>query len=335
MTEALLEAIDVTVSFRTKLGNLRALDGATLSVAEGRTVALVGESGSGKTTLANAIMGLVKATGTIRFEGQETGALRGAALKAARRRLGIVFQSPYASLDPRWTAGEIVAEPLRAHGIARGEALARRVSGLLESVGLEPSAAQRFPRQFSGGQRQRIAIARALALEPRLLILDEPVSALDVSVQAQIVALLKDIQARTGVAYLLIAHDLALVQSISDRVAVMYLGRIVEEGPAREVIARPKHPYTAALVSASPSIADALAPVPVSRIVLSGEPPSAITPPPGCAFHPRCPAAQGICRATRPDLLQAAPGWRAACYFPGTLRPRAEAGQSRGDVHDR
>jgi oligopeptide/dipeptide ABC transporter ATP-binding protein len=323
MSTVLLEARDVAVSFRTPAGSLQALGGVDLTVRKGETLALVGESGSGKTTLANAIMGVVKASGTILFGGTALTALSGRALKESRRRIGLVFQSPYASLDPRWTAGEIIAEPLRIHGIAAGAALARRVADLLAAVGLEPSSATRFPRQFSGGQRQRIAIARALALEPQLLILDEPVSALDVSVQAQIVALLQDIQRRTGIAYLVIAHDLALVQQIADRVAVMYLGRIVEEGPAREIIAGPRHPYTASLVSAAPSIADALSASPPQRIVLGGEPPSAVAPPPGCSFHPRCPVVRAQCRSTRPDLLQAAPGWRAACFFPGALPARS------------
>ncbi len=320
MGEALLQLRGVSVAFKTKAGPLQALAGADLDVRRGETVALVGESGSGKTTLANAVMGLARADGSIRFEGQDLTGLSGAALKAARRRIGLVFQNPYASLDPRWRVGDILAEPLRAHRLASGAALAGKSAELLAAVGLEADAAARFPRQFSGGQRQRIAIARALALEPRLLILDEPVSALDVSIQAQIVALLKDIQARTGVAYLVIAHDLALVSRIADRAAVMYLGRIVEEGPARDVIARPLHPYTAALVAASPTIERALAGG-GGPARLRGEPPSAVDPPSGCPFHPRCPAARERCGVERPALGRLDRERSAACHYPGAIAP--------------
>ena len=312
MTE-LLTAQDVHVGFRIAGRRLHAVDGVSLHVSAGETVGLVGESGSGKSTLALTLMRMYEPDrGRIVFQGQDITHLPQRRL-THRRALQMVFQDPYASLDPRMTVGRIVAEPLRAHGERGG--VKERVAELLEQVGLPASAARRMPAQFSGGQRQRIGIARALALRPKMLIADEPVSALDVSLQAQIVDLLEDIQQKTGIAYLVVAHDLALVHHIADRVLVMYLGRVVESGPADEVIATPQHPYTAALLSATPTDRRR------ERIVLRGDPPSAVHRPTGCHFHPRCPIAQPKCAVEPPPLVQVAPGRLAACHYAGEVLP--------------
>jgi oligopeptide/dipeptide ABC transporter ATP-binding protein len=318
VSDALLAATDLRVSFPVGNRRLVAVDGVSVAVNGHETVALVGESGSGKTTVA---MTLARARdpehGTIRFDGVDITALRGRALRPVRRRLQLVLQNPYASLDPRFTVHDVIAEPLRAHRWGTSSDIRRRVDTLLDQVGLPTSAAGRYPVQFSGGQRQRISIARALALGPEVVIADEPVSALDVSIQAQIINLLAEIQEASGVAYLVIAHDLALVHHIADRVLVMYLGRVVEEGPVDDVVAAPLHPYTAALLSATPVTNSGRR---RQRIVLGGDPPSAIDRPSGCAFHPRCPIARERCAVESPPLADAA-GHRVACFYAGEVGP--------------
>ena len=295
---------------------VRAVDGVSFTIGEGETFGLVGESGSGKTTTVRCLLRLVEPTeGSFTFRGEEVFRLGASRLRALRRDMQMVFQDPGSSLDPRMTAGAIVQEGLVIHGLGRPADRRARVRELLEMVGLDQGAAARYPHEFSGGQRQRIGIARALAVEPELIVCDEPVSALDVSVQAQIVNLLQDLQQRHGIAYLFIAHDLAVVEHVSRRILVMYLGRIVESGPASEVIRSPLHPYTQALVSAVPVVD------PESRrrrIVLAGEMPSPVSPPAGCAFHPRCSAAQlPGCAAEVPALREVSPGHWAACPFAG------------------
>jgi oligopeptide/dipeptide ABC transporter ATP-binding protein len=323
----LLEAADLRVTFRPGGRELRAVDGVDLRVRSGETVALVGESGSGKTSVALALMGINRLSGgTVRFEGRDVTAARGAELKALRRRMQMILQDPYGSLDPRWTIAEVLEEPLVAHGLGTRDDRRARVAALLAQVGLPADAVARRPGQFSGGQRQRIAIARALALEPHLLIADEPVSALDVSIQAQIVNLLLEVQQRLGTAMLVITHDLALVHRVAHRVVVMYLGRVVEAGPVDDVISRPAHPYTAALVSAVPAHRAAER---RARIVLPGDPPSPLAPPPGCPFHPRCPIARDRCRTERPMLPVGGDAQRAACFFPGELRLDARVAVDR------
>jgi oligopeptide/dipeptide ABC transporter ATP-binding protein len=318
---ALLDVQDLVVHFTRNVGFLgarrevvQAVSGVSLAIGRKETLGLVGESGCGKTTLARAVLRLVeKTSGAVRFDGQDLFALAPAELRRMRRRLQIVFQDPYASLNPRLTIGRAIREGLTIHKLAEGAAADRRVRELLDEVGLSADAADNYPHEFSGGQRQRAGIARALAVEPELLVCDEPVSALDVSVQAQVLNLLMDLQARRGLSYLFISHDLAVVRHVAPRVAVMYLGRIVEEGPAEELYARPRHPYTQALLSAVP-VPDPLTKRP--RIVLPGDPPSPVNPPPGCPFHPRCqhPAKDQTCRDVRPELEERAPGLRVACH---------------------
>ena len=317
----LLDVDALTVHFHRRTGlfgshreTVQAVNGVSLAIGRKETLGLVGESGCGKTTLARALLRLVdKTSGTVRFDGQDLFALPPAELRRMRRRIQIVFQDPYASLNPRLTIGAAVREGLTIHKIAEGAAADRRVRELLDEVGLSPDAAHGYPHEFSGGQRQRAGIARALAVEPELLVCDEPVSALDVSVQAQVLNLLMDLQARRGLSYLFISHDLAVVRHVAPRVAVMYLGRIVEEGPAEELYARPRHPYTQALLSAVP-VPDPLTRRP--RIVLPGDPPSPVNPPSGCPFHPRCqhPAKDATCREVRPELTERAAGLWAACH---------------------
>jgi peptide/nickel transport system ATP-binding protein len=305
---------------RRQIGLVRAVNRVSLEVRPGETLGLVGESGCGKTTTGRAIMGLIKpSAGSVSFQGQDISCLSVKALRRVRRHIQYVFQDPYASLNPIKTAEDIVAEPLHIHGLYESMGGPARISDLFDLVGLARSMLGRYPREFSGGQRQRIGIARALALEPRLLILDEPVAALDVSIQAQIVNLLKDLQGELGLAYLFIAHDLAVVRHISDRVAVMYLGRIVEEGVEDEIYARPVHPYTQSLLSAVP------VPEPATRrgrrrIVLEGDIPNPARPPAGCAFHPRCFRATERCRIEAPPFIPY-PGLatRAACHHAGPL----------------
>ena len=295
---------------------VRAVDDVSFSIAPGETVGLVGESGCGKSTLGRAVIKLVEPTaGRIVFEGEDIAGLSGAELRARRRRFQMIFQDPIGSLDPRFIVADIIGEALDIHGLA-ADAAARspRIDTLLKAVGLDPSHAQRYPHEFSGGQRQRIGIARALAVEPKLIVCDEPVSALDVSVQAQIVNLLQDLQRERGIAYLFVAHDLAVVKHISHRILVMYLGRIVEAGEARSLCRAPKHPYTQALLSAVPVVnPDAKR----QRIVLTGDVPSPIHPPGGCPFHPRCPVAVARCKTEVPPLRELKPGRQAACHLAG------------------
>jgi peptide/nickel transport system ATP-binding protein len=284
-----------------KIRTLRAVDQVSFAIGAGTTLSLVGESGCGKSTIARLAVGLYEPTaGEIRFEGQNLSSAR--AQPALRRRMNMIFQDPYASLNPRWRVRDIVAEPIRAFSILQGSrAIAERVGGLLAQVGLSPADGERFPHEFSGGQRQRISIARALSSEPDFLVCDEPTSALDVSVQAQILNLMKTLQERLGLTYLFISHNLAVVRHMSDRLGVMYLGRIVEIGPGEAVFATPRHPYTRLLLDAIPD----LEMVGRARTPVGGEVPSPIDPPSGCAFHPRCPLANGRCRAERPEHTQA------------------------------
>jgi peptide/nickel transport system ATP-binding protein len=321
-----LDGLTVHFPVRTGLlrqvsGHVRAVDGVDLTVRPGETVSLVGESGCGKTTTARAAMGLVPvAGGRIVFDGKDVARLGRAGWRRVRRQMQYVFQDPFSSLNPVLTAGEIVAEPMRIHGLYDELGGRERVAELFDLVGLSATMIERYPREFSGGQKQRIGIARALALSPRLLILDEPVAALDVSIQAQIVNLLKDLQRRLGLAYLFIAHDLSVVRHISDRVAVMYLGRIVEEADKETLYSAPVHPYTQALLSAVP-VPDPEGRDSRRRILLSGDIPNPARPPSGCAFHPRCFRADDVCARDRP-ALEPHPGQaatRRACHHAGPL----------------
>jgi len=321
---AILELEDVARVFpvRDSLGRakgaVRAVDGVTLSVAEGEVLAIVGESGCGKSTLGRVMLRLIEADrGTIRFMGQDLRSLSAAELRRRRRDMQLIFQDPFASLDPRMTVEEAVAEPLRLHGIVPRAQEHQRVAELLSRVGLRPELARRWPHEFSGGQRQRIAIARALASQPRLIIGDEPVSALDVSVQAQVINLLQDLIAEFRLTFVLISHDLGVVRHIADRVAVMYLGRIVEEGPTEQVFGAARHPYTRALLAAVPGQGGRdgggkAAP-------LEGDVPSPINPPSGCRFRTRCPFAEAICAERVPEL--AGEAHRAACHLQDRLPP--------------
>jgi oligopeptide/dipeptide ABC transporter ATP-binding protein len=298
---------------------VRAVEDVSFDIEAGRTLAVVGESGSGKSTTARLVLRLLAPDrGTISFDGADWLALHGPELNRRRRGIGVVFQDPATSLDPRMTLGDIVAEPLDIHRIGSRAERRSRVASLLESVGLPRSAAEKLPHELSGGQRQRVAIARALATEPKLLVLDEPVSALDVSVRAQVLNLLMDLQRSTlsRPAFLFIGHDLSVVRQIADRTAVMYLGRIVEEGPTEALFTSPAHPYTRLLLASQPRRTPGDEPV---RLRAPGEPPSPSAPPPGCAFHPRCPSATGECAERRPldTILDTGSGRRVACFHPG------------------
>lgn len=298
---------------------VKAVDGVSFDVFPGETLGLVGESGCGKSTLARLIVRLLTPSeGYIRFDGQDVVTARGHRLRQLRRNMQMIFQDPYSSLNPRLTVRDIIAEPLVVHGMARGALLDRRVCELLEVVGLRADHSRRYPHEFSGGQRQRIVIARALALEPRLLVCDEPVSALDVSIQAQILNLLQDLQDRLGLTYIFIAHDLAVVQNISDRVGVMYLGQLVELASADELFEKPLHPYTQALISAVP-VPDPNAAAHRERIVLRGELPSPANPPAGCRFHTRCPLAMERCRVEVPAWREVLPGHWVACHLSSEI----------------
>jgi peptide/nickel transport system ATP-binding protein/oligopeptide transport system ATP-binding protein len=301
-------------AFAGKFSEVRAVDGVSLSIGQGETLALVGESGCGKSTVGKLIMRLLDSSGgALKLNGTDITHLSPQQMRPLRKQIQIVFQDPYASLNPRMTAGDIVGESLIIHGVLRGEALRERVASLLSLVGLPEDAAGKYPHEFSGGQRQRIGIAKAIALNPSLVVCDEAVSALDVSVQAQILNLLFDLQQELGLSYLFISHDLAVVEHISHRVAVMYLGRIVETAPTKALFAEPLHPYTEALLSATPELdpdADRS-----RRIVLTGDVPSPIAPPPGCHFHTRCRYAMPECKVVSPPLRELAPGHWAACHL--------------------
>ncbi|WP_194293579.1 ABC transporter ATP-binding protein [Actinomadura macrotermitis] len=307
------------IVFKKEVARVHAVDGVDLRVRRGETLGIVGESGSGKSTLARCITGLHPVTsGRILFEGTDITKLSKSGLKAFRRDVQMIFQDPYGSLNPRRRVGSIIGDPFAIHNIADGADRKKRVQELMELVGLNPEHYNRFPAEFSGGQRQRIGVARALALKPKLIVCDEPVSALDVSIQAQVINLLKDLQDELGLTYIFIAHDLSVVRYVSDRVGVMYLGRIGESAAAEELYERPRHPYSAALLSAA-SIADPDEAERAERIVLIGDVPSPIDPPSGCRFHPRCPKAQERCVAEEPALVVRdgdAADHLTACHFP-------------------
>jgi oligopeptide/dipeptide ABC transporter ATP-binding protein len=324
VAEPLLEVRDLVKLFPVRrgvfgrpVGQVRAVDGVSFEVARGEVLGLVGESGSGKTTTCRCILRLLEPTsGSVRFDGRDITRLPRRELRPLRREMQIVFQDPYSSLNPRLTVGSMLGEALAIHRLARGARARERVAELLELVGLAPEHAQRYPHEFSGGQRQRIGVARALAVNPRLIVADEPVSALDVSIQAQIINLLQDLRQRMGLTYLLVAHDLSVVEHVSDRVAVMYLGRIVELADAGSLYQAPRHPYTLSLLSAIP------VPDPERerrRIVLPGDVPDPAHPPSGCRFHPRCPIARERCRLEDPPLRAIEPGHLAACHFAEEL----------------
>ncbi len=323
----LLSVRSLCVQYQSARGTVRAVDDVSLDLDAGETVGLVGESGCGKSTLGKAIMRLVPSSdGFVVLDGENLTEMQPRALKAARRNIQMIFQDPYSSLNPRHDIGVIVGQPLSVAGWSRRD-IRDRVAELMGQVGLPAEAVRRYPHEFSGGQRQRIGIARALALSPKVIICDEPVSALDVSVRAQVINLLKDLQQRTGVSYLFISHDLSVVEHISDRLMVMYLGRIVESGRGEDIWQQPAHPYTRALLAAAP-VADPRLARGRTKSVLQGELPSPLNPPPGCSFNTRCPMAQERCRQERPVLRSVAGGRMVACHYdlleqPAALSPAA------------
>ena len=301
--------------FSRHVADVRAVDGIDLAIRRGETLGLVGESGSGKTTAGRVILRLTPVTkGTITFEGRDITKLSGNALRGLRKEMQIIFQDPYASLNPRMTVGAIITEPLEIHKIARGKAAEERCQELLKLVGLQPYHANRYPHEFSGGQRQRVGVARALAVGPKFIVADEPVSALDVSIQAQVINLLEDLQQQLGLTYLFIAHDLSVIRHIASRVAVMYVGKLVELGDRDALYNNPLHPYTQSLLSAVP-IPDPALERKRKRIVLRGDIPSPVNPPSGCRFHTRCPVAFDRCSVQVPAFIEYEPGHRAACHW--------------------
>jgi oligopeptide/dipeptide ABC transporter ATP-binding protein len=335
--EALLDVRDLKVHFpvqrgllQRRVGTVRAVDGVSFQVGRGATLGLVGESGCGKSTTGRAILRLVEPTsGSVRLEGREILSLAPAELRRARREMQMIFQDPYASLNPRMTVLDIIAEPLRTHGLVRSkDETAAEVARLMETVGLAPAYMRRYPHEFSGGQRQRVGIARAIALRPKLIVADEPVSALDVSIRAQIVNLLEELQRELGLTYIFVAHDLAVVRHLSTEIAVMYLGRIVERSETEALFQRPHHPYTQALLSAIP-VPDPVVERGRRRLLLAGEVPSPLNPPPGCHFHTRCPYAMDRCKVDTPALEEREPGRWVACHLeqaPGDEGASAPAG---------
>jgi oligopeptide transport system ATP-binding protein len=303
------------IILQRRVGWVRAVDDISFSIKGGETLGLVGESGCGKSTTGRAILQLYKPTeGQVVFDGRDLVKLSGGDMRRMRREMQMIFQDPYASLNPRMTVGSIIGEPLEIHNLAKGRAKQERVQELLRTVGLNPYFANRYPHEFSGGQRQRIGIARALAVEPKFIVCDEPISALDVSIQAQIINLLEELQERLGLTYLFIAHDLAVVRHISDRVAVMYLGKIVEVTDRNTIFENPLHPYTRALLSAIP-IPDPVLEKKRTRIILTGDVPSPVNPPPACRFNTRCPYAEENCRTDEPLLTEVQPGHLVACHY--------------------
>ena len=339
MTEPLLQVRDVKTHFPVRggllgrvRGTVKAVDGVSFDVKRGETLGLVGESGCGKSTLGRTLLRLIDPTaGSIRFEGQELTGLSQRELRPLRRRMQLIFQDPYSSLNPRMTVRDIVGEPFAIHGLAKGREREEKVLALLDLMGLSREAMERYPHEFSGGQRQRIGIARSIAMRPDLVIADEPISALDVSIQAQIVNLLVDLQRELNLTYVFIAHDLKIVEYISTRVAVMYLGKIVELADAADLYRRPRHPYTQALLSAVP------VPDPdhkKTRIILQGDVPSPLAPPPGCAFHPRCPHAFERCRRETPPLYDLGNGHTASCFLAEPEAQGRVASTANGGAQD-
>jgi oligopeptide/dipeptide ABC transporter ATP-binding protein len=333
MSDALVEVRDLVkhfpitrgIIFQRQIGAVHAVDGVSFDVMRGESLGIVGETGCGKSTTARLIMRLLDPTsGTIRFDGQDISTTSRRRLKPLRREMQLIFQDPYSSLNPRKPVGAIIAEPFAIHGLEQGRGQRRRaVQELMEQVGLHPEHYNRYPHEFSGGQRQRIGVARALALKPKLMIADEPVSALDVSIQAQILNLLKRLQAELGLTLILIAHDLSVVRHMCDRIAVMYLGKVVELAPNEQLYASPRHPYTGALLSAVP-VPDPDLAATRRREVPAGDVPSPTNPPPACRYHPRCQKAQDICSREEPPLEPKGRGTIAACHFPLTQEEAAE-----------